>query len=136
MQNDHKKIRDVAFDKLGEGNVKEAFSYISQIIASNSYTLDDLYLAGQWALDSGLYTESIDLLTRALSESALAKETWYIDSAHIARAYAKVLIGEYKSAQEDLAQINDNVEMSWLLNHPSVSKLSLLTRIKEAIERK
>lgn len=131
MQNEHKKMRDVAFEKLGEGNVKEAFSCISQIIATNTYTLDDLYLAGQWALDSGLYAEAIELLTRTLSESALVKETWYIDSAYIARAYARFLNGEYRSALEDLAQINDNVEISWLLNHPFVSKLSLLAQIEK-----
>ncbi len=136
MQNEQKNMRDNAFAKLAEGDVREAFLCISQIIATENYTLDDLYLAGQWALDSGFYVEAIELLTRTLSESELAKETWYIDSAYIARAYARILIGEFAAAQEDLTQIKDNVELSWLLNLPSVSKLSLLAQIYDAIAHK
>jgi tetratricopeptide (TPR) repeat protein len=131
MQSEQDKIRIIAFEKLAEGNVKEAFSFISKIISTNSYTLDDLYLAGQWSLDSGFYEKAIELLTRSLSESTLVNETWYMGSAYIARAYARVLIGENELALEDLAQINDDVELSWLLNHPPVSKLSLLAQIKK-----
>jgi len=130
MQNELDKIRAIAFKKLAAGNVKDAFSCISEIISTNSYTLDDLYLAGEWALDSGFYAEAIKLLTRTLSESSIVNETWYIDSAYIARAYARVLINEHALALEDLAQIKDDVELTWLVNHPPVSKLSLLAQIE------
>jgi len=131
MAYNYKKLRTDAFDKLKEGDVRSAYLCISEIISGSNYTLDDLYLAGQWALDSGYYAEAINLLTRTLSESKQANETWYVDSAHIAMAYAKVLLGEYLSALEDLAAIQDDVELSWLINLPPVSKLSLLADIEK-----
>lgn len=131
MQSEQDKIRAYVYEKLAEGDVKLAFTSISKIISTDSYTLDDLHLAGELALDSGYYAEAIVLLTRTLSESALVKETWYVDSSYIARAYARILVGENELALEDLANINDNVELSWLLKHPPVNKHSLLAQIKD-----
>lgn len=130
MYDDPVAMRASAFEALGAGDVRAAFSHISGVLATGTYTLDDLYLAGEWALDSGLYRDAINLLTRAISASTSEGECWYIDSAYIARAYARVQIGEYDLAQNDLAQIDDNVELSWLRNHPAVSKRSLLICIK------
>lgn len=128
---DIEKIRATAFEKLGVGDVKAAFSCISEIISTGFYTLDDLYLAGEWALDSGYYHKAIDLLTRTLSESKFHKEFWYLESALIARAYARVLIGELKLALDDLSQVNDDVTLSWLSNHQPINKISLLTKIAQ-----
>jgi tetratricopeptide (TPR) repeat protein len=128
------EIRKRAFEKLKQGDVNEAFNLIYEVFDTNQYTLDDIYLAGEWALDSGKYDTAIDLLTQTLSESEKLNEPWYVDSALLARAYARILTSDFDQAVDDLSKIKENVRLTWLRNHPTIDKNSILAKLNRSEE--
>lgn len=132
MAVNHESDRANAYALLSDGDVCSAFYKMSELISRGGHSVDDLYLAGEWALDAGLYQEAIDMLSRSVTESFAESDTWYIESAYLARAYARIMIGEYKMAGDDLAKIDDVIEITWLGNHPKISKETLLGMLRKA----
>jgi tetratricopeptide (TPR) repeat protein len=126
MPDDANAIRAAAFEALNEGKVEEAYARLSQILTTDECTLDDLYLAGEWALDAGLYQTAIDLFSRTINESESMKDSWYLDGVYLARAYARAQTGAHDLAKDDLALVPDGVELTWLRNHSALSKESVL----------
>jgi len=124
--------RSAAFAALKNHDVETAFRLVSDSIAKGDFELDDLYLAGQWALDCLRYADAIELLSRAITASRAQGESWYMDAAYLARAYARYQSGDFDLARADLNEIQRECEMNWLQNHDGFSKESLLQAIEGA----
>jgi hypothetical protein len=124
--------RSAAFAALRNHDVETAFRLVSDSIASGDFELDDLYLAGQWALDCLRYADAIEFFGRAITTSHAEGESWYMDSAHLGRAYARYRSGEFDLVRADLNEIRGECEMNWLQNHAAFSKESLLQAIDES----
>lgn len=124
-------LRKKANEALGNGDVNQAYLIICEVISSKNSTLDDLYLAAEWALDSKHYDECIGLYNQALSASITQNETWYLDSIYLGRAYAYALTDEKEEASNDMLKVSSETELSWLRNHPLINKqlvTSILTK--------
>ena len=127
MTPDQKKAQDCAFDALERGDIQAAFIYISEGITADTHDLGDLYLAGELALDLGLYQEAIGFMNRVIEISNSEKDFWYLEEAYVVRAYAWLKMGRHDLTQDDLTHIDDDAQVFWLKNHPVIDKKTLLS---------
>lgn len=132
MDNVAQELRARAMHSVGTGDLEAALASIAELIDSGQHTLDDVYLAGEWSLDLARYRDTISYMTQVLVLSASAQDTWYSDAAYIARAFAHAQMGGHGLAKEDLSNVPDEVELSWLKCQPRISKQTILRLMGES----
>jgi hypothetical protein len=97
--------------------------------------LEILCFAGELALEAGLFIQAVETLGFLLHEGELEGEIWYRGGALAMRAFALLELGRVEDAMLDIKQLDDELEIFWIANVPTLEKKSLLQRAAEASER-
>ena len=87
------------------------------------------YFAGEYLLELGQHAKAISFFSNCITIGVESEAHWFMDSAHLLRAYCAAKTGDWSLAVQDLADVPDDEEMSWLSVEPAISKSSVLTMI-------
>ena len=107
----------------------EAAQLLQGVIEKYPFVDSANYFAGEYLLELGQYAKAIGFFSNCIAISTESEDDWFMDSAHLLRAYCAAKTGDRLLAIKDLADVSDDEEMSWLSVEPPISKSSILSII-------
>jgi tetratricopeptide (TPR) repeat protein len=107
------------------GQLNEAADLLKQCAIQHENIDSVNFFAGQYLLELGQYKQAIDYLSQCIKICKYTREDWFLDSAHLLRAYCAAKICNAELAFSDLAQVDDDEAMTWIEVKPLVSKQSI-----------
>lgn len=122
-------LRLKSYAQLGVGDVDGSFATLQDVVASDDCLVDDIFAAGERAIELCRYADAEAYLTDVLEKQREAKDEYYTQTCLLMRAYARIRMRKFALAKEDIDGIEEETEVDWLTSAGLITKRSLLNSI-------
>jgi len=113
---------------LGEG--KKSLEILEQYV-HESKDLADWHLVSELMIEQGRFREAKECLSKTIDLSLEIENEYFLQTCYLERAYVKILLKEFTSANLDLDQVDESENVFWLKGVESISKSRLLSKIQQ-----
>ena len=124
----HYEVHKASLLRCAE-RTSEAALLLQDVVGKHPQVDSANYFAGEYLLELGQYAKAISFFSNCIAISIESGDDWFMDSAHLLRAYCAAKTGDRSLAASDLVDLPDDEEMSWLAVEPVISKSSILVMI-------
>ncbi len=126
-------MTDEVYELMGLGCYTEAENLLRDNISTNNKTeIGDWYLLGELAVTNKNYSDAIPPLSKAVTNSILEKNAYYLNSSYLLRSYCYAKNFNKKAAQADLESvlaIDSDTSITWIYSEGDINAEVILALI-------
>lgn len=116
-----------------DGGISESYAILRELATRSDNSIEDLYWAGQRAVEFCDYKDAEIFLTLAIDRSKNESDSYYLDCALLLRAYVRCHLRKVLEAKEDLNEITeDDLEIFWSKKLGHISRKNLVHQLSGA----
>jgi tetratricopeptide (TPR) repeat protein len=127
-----KVLRLKSYAQLGSGDIQGSFATLQNLAEQHDCLIDDIFAAGERALELAKYDFAENYLSRVLRHVAESEDIYYMQTCLAERAFARICLGKISLAKEDANAVDIDTQIDWLADTVLITKQSLLASIEKA----